>query len=69
MNKEKNEFAILIANLNFSNSEKVVLNDIFYIIESSNIIDISPDYTETINTKNYEKTLQAGEIRILYSKK
>lgn len=69
MNKEKNEFAILIANLNFSNSEKVVLNDIFYIIESSNIIDISPDYTEIINTKNYEKTLQAGEIRILYSKK
>lgn len=69
MNKEKNEFAIIIANLNFSSSEKVVLNDIYYIIESSNIVDISPDYAEIINTKNYEKILQAGEIRILYSKK
>ena len=69
MKKEKNEFAILIANLNFSSPEKVILNDIFYIIESSNIIDISPDYIEIINNKNYEKVLQPGEIRILYSKK
>lgn len=69
INKEKNEFAIVIANLNFNSSEKVFLNDIFYIIENNLIIDISPDYTENVTNKIYEKTLNPGEIRILYSKK
>lgn len=69
MNKEKNEFAMIIANLNFFDSEKVVLNDIYYILESSDIKDISPDYSEVISSKNYERILKAGEIRILYSKK
>lgn len=69
INKEKNEFAIIIANLNFNSDEKIILNDIFYIIENSQIQDISPDYSEEIITKNYEKILKPGEIRILYAKK
>lgn len=69
MNKERNEFAIVIANLNFYNSEKVLLNDIFYVLESSDIKDISPENQEIIDEKIYEKLLLPGEIRILYSKK
>lgn len=69
INKDKTEFAIIIANLNFNSDEKIILNDVFYIIENNVIKDISPDYSEDILTKNYEKLLKPGEIRILYSKK
>jgi len=69
INRDKTEFAIIIANLNFSSTEKILLNDIFYIIESSHITDISPYSSEEISNKNYEKLLEPGEIRILYSKK
>ena len=49
--------------------EKVLLNDIFYVLESSDIKDISPENQEIIDEKIYEKLLLPGEIRILYSKK
>lgn len=68
-NKQKNEFVIIIANLNFEKIEKVVLNDIFYIIENEVVLDISPEENEIISDRNYEKTLLPGEIKILYSKK
>ena len=69
INRDKTEFAIIVANLNFSEKEDIYLNDIFYIIESSEITDISPYSPEKISNKNYTKTLEPGEIRVLYSKK
>lgn len=69
INKEKTEFAIIIANLNFTAEEAVNLNDIEYILENSNIMDISPENNEEVLDKNYIKTLLPGEIKILYSKK
>ena len=69
INKDKTEFVIIIVNLNFSNEEAVILNDIYYILESANIKDISPENDEDFIDKNYIKTLKPGEVKILYSKK
>lgn len=64
----KNERALIIANLNFNGKEKVVLNDVYYILETGNVQDISPEKIEIIDSKYYERVLQAGEIKILYAK-
>jgi hypothetical protein len=65
---QKNEKALIIANLNFNAPEKVVLNDIYYILESGDIKDISPEYDEIIDSKYYERILKPGEVKILYTK-
>jgi starch synthase (maltosyl-transferring) len=65
---QKNERALIIANLNFNAPEKVVLNDIYYILESGDVKDISPECDEMIDSKYYERVLKPGEIKILYTK-
>lgn len=65
----KEEFVLIIANLNFENEETTYISDIFSMLENNYIIDISP-YNKIENFyKNLQITLKAGEIKIFYTKK
>ncbi len=60
---------MIIANLNFNLKEKLLLEDVYDILESKEILDISIENQEDIKQKKYEIVLNPGDIKILYSKK
>ncbi len=69
VSQNREETVLIIANLNFDLKERLLLEDVYSILESKEIIDISVENQEDINQKKYEILLNPGDIKILYSKK
>ncbi|MBZ4682911.1 MAG: alpha amylase catalytic region [Fusobacteriales bacterium] len=68
ISRDKKERALIIANLNFISSQYLKMEDIYYILESDKVMDLSLENKEEIENKFYEKTLNPGEVRVLYTK-
>lgn len=65
----KKETVLILANLNFQGNERVYIPDLYAILESDNIKDISPTKKIEVERKDYEFELECGEVKVFYTHK
>lgn len=64
---DKSQEAVIIANKNYEESERVYFGDITCLFEKKNIKDISPYRQEKKVVKEFNCILEPGEIKVLYA--